>query len=103
MNKEETFKQLIADIGVKLAELRESSGFSTIKDFVKQNDLPEIQYWRMERGKANITIKSLNKILLIHNLTPTAFFKMVDEMKIAERKAKLKRKAKTDAKRKIAK
>jgi hypothetical protein len=36
--------------------------------------LPEIQYWRIENGKTNLTLKSLTKLLSIHKLTLEDFF-----------------------------
>ena len=66
-------------VGLRLAELREKKGYSTIKDFALTYDLPQIQYWRMEKGKANITLKSLARILKVHNITLQEFFCMVTE------------------------
>ncbi len=84
MYSQDTFKDLLTNIGVKLAELREKKGHSTIKDFVIAHDLPEIQYWRMEKGKTNITLKSLMKILNIHDVSVEDFFCMIpiDEERI---------------------
>lgn len=78
MRSEKVFKEFLSEIGGKLTELREQKGYPTIKEFVTKYDLPEIQYWRIEKGKANITIKSLMKILLIHKLTPKDFFDMLN-------------------------
>lgn len=72
---------MLVVVGVTLAELREKKGYSTIKEFTRKYDLPEIQYWRMEKGKANITFKSLCKILAIHNLTLHEFFSLIAEEK----------------------
>jgi transcriptional regulator with XRE-family HTH domain len=77
MKSEKVFKQFLLDVGAKLTELREEKGYNTIKEFVTKFDLPEIQYWRIEKGKANITVKSLIKILSIHKLTPREFFEML--------------------------
>jgi transcriptional regulator with XRE-family HTH domain len=66
-------------VGLRLAELRERKGHSTLKEFAEEFDLPQIQYWRMEKGKANITLKSLAKILKIHNMSLQEFFCMVTE------------------------
>ena len=70
------------DIGLMLAELRVSKGYLTIKAFTERYDLPEIQYWRMEKGKANITLKSLSRILAIHRLTLHEFFTLMHESKV---------------------
>jgi hypothetical protein len=77
MKSEKVFKDFLLDVGAKLTELREEKGYRTIKEFVTRHDLPEIQYWRIEKGKANITVKSLVKILAIHKISPRDFFEML--------------------------
>jgi transcriptional regulator with XRE-family HTH domain len=74
MKSQKAFSKVLTDIGTRLAEMREKKGYSTIKDFTSRYDLPEIQYWRMEKGKANITLKSLMKILTIHKISLQDFF-----------------------------
>jgi transcriptional regulator with XRE-family HTH domain len=66
-------------VGLRLAELREKKGYNTLKEFVEKYDLPQIQYWRMEKGKANITLKSLARILRVHNMSLQEFFCMITE------------------------
>jgi transcriptional regulator with XRE-family HTH domain len=77
MKSTKAFKKNLIIVGVRLAELRKKKGYSTIKEFTQRYDLPEIQYWRIEKGKANITLKSLVKILTIHHLTLHDFFCMI--------------------------
>jgi transcriptional regulator with XRE-family HTH domain len=77
MISQKQYNKVLMEIGLRLTELREKKGFSTIKEFNLKYDLPEIQYWRMERGKANITLKSLLRILSIHKLTLQEFFCLV--------------------------
>ena len=69
-----SFNKNLTVVGLALAELRKKKGYSTIKEFARHYDLPEIQYWRIERGRANITLKSLVKILSIHHITLQDFF-----------------------------
>lgn len=83
MKSDKAFKNLLAGIGHCLAELRLKKGFDTIKSFTEHYDLPEIQYWRIEKGKANITLKSLSKILDIHRITVHEFFCILQETKVA--------------------
>jgi transcriptional regulator with XRE-family HTH domain len=64
-------------IGKKFHELRIQKGYKSSADFASDHGLPRIQYWRMERGKANMTIKSLNKILAIHGLSIEDLFTIV--------------------------
>ena len=73
-----SFQNILAAVGDRLAELRIKKGFSTIKEFTEHYDLPEIQYWRIEKGKANITLKSLSRILDIHRLRVHDFFCFID-------------------------
>jgi transcriptional regulator with XRE-family HTH domain len=83
MKTHKAFQNVLVLIGSRLAELRVKKGFSTIREFTQKYDLPEIQYWRMEKGKANITLKSLVRILQIHNLTMQEFFCLVNDEKLA--------------------
>ena len=64
----------LKQIGTGLSELRKKKGYDTIRDFAKAYKLPEIQYWRIENGKTNQTLKSLIKLLKIHRLTLEDFF-----------------------------
>ena len=83
MKSTKAFKTVLVVVGTRLADLRIKKGYSTIKEFTQKYDLPEIQYWRMEKGKANVTLKSLVKILNIHNITLQEFFCLVTEEELA--------------------
>ena len=72
--KEEALSNTLTRIGSKLTSLRKKKGYSSHEDFAYDFDLPRVQYWRIEKGKANITIKSLCKLLTIHNLSVEEFF-----------------------------
>ena len=79
VNKEKSFQVMLAAVGLRLAELRMQKGYSTIKEFTEHYDLPEIQYWRIEKGKSNITLKSLSRILKIHRVSIQDFFCLIDQ------------------------
>lgn len=79
MKSTKSFTRVLSVVGLRLAELREKKGYTTQKEFAEVHDLPQIQYWRMEKGKANITLKSLARILSIHDMTLQEFFCMVTE------------------------
>lgn len=83
MKTHKAFQNILVTIGARLAELRIKKGYTTIREFTQEFDLPEIQYWRMEKGKANVTLKSLLRILHIHNLSLQDFFCMVTDEKLA--------------------
>ena len=72
--KTKALQNVLKRIGMGLSMLRVSKGYNNISDFANDHNLPLIQYWRIEKGKANITIKSLMKLLAIHQLAPEDFF-----------------------------
>ena len=74
---DESVEKILEEIGKKLKELRKTKGYSGADSFAYDHDLPRVHYWRMEKGKANITIKSLLKILTIHNMTVEEFFREI--------------------------
>jgi hypothetical protein len=77
MRSKKAFDKTLQVVGERLAELRTKKGHPTIKEFTLKYDLPGIHYWRIEKGKANITLKSLTKILAIHNLSLHEFFCLI--------------------------
>jgi transcriptional regulator with XRE-family HTH domain len=72
--KTKSLKTILEQIGIKLRQLREEKGYDSIKEFALDHDLPMIQYWRIEKGKANLTLKSLYRLLAIHSLSVEDFF-----------------------------
>ena len=72
--KDKTYQIAIAEIGERLTELRRKKGYTSYETFAFDHGLPRVHYWRIEKGKANITFKSLMRILAIHNLTFEEFF-----------------------------
>ncbi len=73
----ESIDPRIIKIGEKLKKLRKDKGYSSYENFAWDNNLPRMQYWRMEKG-TNFTIKNLIKILDIHGLTFKEFFDTLD-------------------------
>lgn len=63
----------IIDIGKKLRKLRLQKGYSSYEVFAWENEIPRVQYWRMEKG-TNFTISSLLRVLDVHNITLEEFF-----------------------------
>ena len=72
--KTRSLTPVLEQIGNRLRVLREKKGYDSIKDFALDHDLPMIQYWRIEKGKANLTLKSLNRLLAIHRVSMEDFF-----------------------------
>ncbi|MEO5600067.1 MAG: helix-turn-helix transcriptional regulator [Cyclobacteriaceae bacterium] len=75
--KEEALQITLDRIGSKITYLRKKKGYSSHEDFAYDYDLPRVQYWRIEKGKANLTIKSLCRLLTIHNLSLEEFFYLI--------------------------
>mgnify|MGYP006295350281 FL=1 len=67
-------EDILVKIGSRLRELRKSKGYSSYETFAFDYNLPRMHYWRIEKGKANVTIKTLERILEIHELSFNEFF-----------------------------
>jgi transcriptional regulator with XRE-family HTH domain len=72
--KEDLLKNTLERIGNKLTDLRKQKGYSSHEDFAYDYEIPRVQYWRIEKGRTNLTIKSLCRLLTIHKLTVEEFF-----------------------------
>lgn len=66
---------VLVKIGNKLVQLRIKNGHKSYESFALENDLSRMQYWRIEKGKTNLTLKSLTRILNIHNVSIEEFFR----------------------------
>jgi transcriptional regulator with XRE-family HTH domain len=74
VKEDEILSDLLEKVGKKLEELRKKKGYTSHETFAYDNEIPRVQYWRIEKGRANLTLKSLVKILAIHKLTVEEFF-----------------------------
>lgn len=74
VKEEEAVQQLQERIGQKLTQLRKDKGYTSHEDFAYDHDIPRGQYWRVEKGKTNLTLKSMVKLLAIHKMTVEEFF-----------------------------
>ena len=72
--------EVLARIGKKLTSLRKKKGYTSHETFAFDFDLPRVQYWRLERGKSNFTIKTLHRILSIHNVSVEEFFSSLNDV-----------------------
>lgn len=70
----DALRNLQERIGLRLAQLRKQKGYTSHEDFAFDHEIPRGQYWRVEKGKTNLTLKSLVKLLAIHKLTVEEFF-----------------------------
>lgn len=71
-----TDDELLREIGERFKILRINLGYTSYETFAIDHNLSRMQYWRIEKGLTNLTIKSLNSLLHIHKLTVEEFFKI---------------------------
>ena len=67
------FELLKTNIGSKLKKLRVNAGYKSYEVFAWDNKISRIQYWKMEKG-TNCTLKSLKRVLDIHDTRMDDFF-----------------------------
>lgn len=72
-SKEELDKEIL-QVAERIKALRIEKGFTSYETFAFTHDINRVQYYRIEKGQ-NITLKTLIKVLSIHNLTLKDFFK----------------------------
>ena len=74
-------------IGQMFINLRLKLGYKSHETFATDFELPRVQYWRIEKGRANFTIKSLDRLVSIHGLTVEQFFAFINQsMGLSEKK-----------------
>lgn len=64
----------IQKIGEKVRELRVKKGYTSYETFAFDNEIPRVQYGRLEKG-VNFRIATLMRILDIHKISLEDFFK----------------------------
>ena len=73
-------EETIGRVGAKLKELRIKAGYTSYETFANDHNIDRKQYWRIENG-SNITLRSLLRILHLHNKTLKEFFaKGIEEL-----------------------
>ena len=69
----DAFESLKTNIGSELKKLRVNAGYKSYEVFAWDNKISRIQYWKMEKG-TNCTLKSLKRVLDIHDTRMDDFF-----------------------------
>lgn len=62
-------RQELKQLGKLLKRLREEKGFKSQKAFCEKYNLPPIQYWRIESGKANVRYSTLMILAKVHKIS----------------------------------
>lgn len=81
-------KEILRKIGQRLTYLRIKKGFTSYEKFAVEYHLSRMQYWKIEKGLANITLRTLINILTIYNLSIEDFFSIKIEEKHPKKKLK---------------
>lgn len=76
MEDEKAVNDLLKTLGERLKELRKKGGFEGgyVGFAIHHLQMQPKQYWELEAGKANFTMKTLVKVLKAHNITFEEFF-----------------------------
>ena len=69
------FDKVMGKIAEKLKKLRIDAGYSSYENFAWDNGINRMQYWKMEKGETNFTMKSLLRILNAHKIGLEEFFR----------------------------
>ena len=77
MKEEDTIETKLKAIGGRLKQLREAGGFEGgyVGFAIHHVNMQPKQYWKLEAGTANFTIKTLLRVLDVHKISLEDFFK----------------------------
>ena len=70
MSEEQTLKA----IGNRLKQIRIQKGYKSYEAFAIEYGLGRMQYWKIEKGETNITMRTLLRVLEIHQMSIKKFF-----------------------------
>lgn len=75
--EEKLLAQFLDAVSRVFIRLRKAKGYATYEKFAFAHSFPRAQYWRVESGKHNLTLRTLMKLLIIHRLTLPEFVVMI--------------------------
>lgn len=67
------YEKRVRKIGDRIRELRKKAGYTSYENFAFDNDIPRVQYGRLEKG-VNFRITSLMRVLEVHKMSLEDFF-----------------------------
>ena len=73
MERSNKYEKRIGKIADRLRKLRKEAGYTSYENFAFDNDIPRVQYGRMETG-VNFRIATLMRVLEVHKMTLEEFF-----------------------------
>jgi transcriptional regulator with XRE-family HTH domain len=74
MELSQKHEKRIAKIGERIRQLRVDAGYTSYETFAFDNEIPRVQYGRIEKG-VNFRIATLMRILDVHKISLEEFFK----------------------------
>ena len=74
---EKDYQNRIKAIAERIKDLRIKAGYTSYEQFALAKGIERKQYWRLEKGK-NFMITSLLRIIDIHDMSLSDFFKGLD-------------------------
>ncbi|MBT1688208.1 XRE family transcriptional regulator [Dawidia soli] len=77
MTEEKVLRQFAESVARVFVGLRKEKGYTSYESFAFDHEFPRAQYWRVETGRHNLTLRTLTKLLIIHNLTLEEFLQRV--------------------------
>lgn len=77
MTEEKLLRQFAESVARVFVALRKEKGYTSYESFAFDHEFPRAQYWRVETGRHNLTLRTLTKLLIIHNLTLEEFLQRV--------------------------
>ncbi|MBT1689425.1 hypothetical protein [Dawidia soli] len=76
-------RQLSEPVSRVFIAMRKEKGYTSYESFAFDVDFPRAQYWRVETGRHNLTLRTLARLLAIHDVPVVQFLRHV----IAEHEA----------------
>ena len=67
-------KKVLEKIGAKFKELRIKQGYTSYETFAFDKEINRMQYWRIEKGLANMSMATLLRLLEVHKMSLKDFF-----------------------------
>lgn len=74
--KKDIEDERVQKIAKKIRQLRIEANYTSAESFAYEHEINRVQYWRVENG-TNLTLKTLLKILDIHKISLSDFFKEI--------------------------
>jgi hypothetical protein len=70
-------RQFAESVARVFVTLRKEKGYTSYESFAFDHEFPRAQYWRVETGRHNLTLRTLTRLLIIHNLPLEEFLQRV--------------------------